>query len=135
VVLLDKSDMAFWTCNFFLLLFLYFVINSLIFLLHVVWFLWLRTFHRDVESLRLEKTSNIIYSNRPRLPTKRCLSTTTTRFFNISRDSDSSTSLGIPFQCLTTLSEKFVLISNPNLPWCNLRPSPLIQLLLTGSRG
>jgi len=34
---------------------------------------------------------------------------------NASRDGDSNTSLGSPFQCLTTLSEKkFFLISNLN---------------------
>ena len=38
------------------------------------------------------------------------LSATSTNFLNISRDSDSTTSLGSLFQCLTTLSEKFFVI-------------------------
>ena len=55
------------------------------------------------------------------------LSTTSKRFLNTSRDGDSTTSLGILFQCLTTLSvKKFFLISNLNLPWLNLRPFHLI---------
>ena len=50
-------------------------------------------------------------------------SATSTHFLITSRDGDSTTSLGSLFQCLTTLSVKKVfLISNPNLPWCNLRP-------------
>ena len=46
------------------------------------------------------------------------LSTTSKRFLNTSRDGDSTTSLGSPFQCLTTLPvKKFFLISSLNLPW------------------
>ena len=46
---------------------------------------------------------------------------------NTARDSDSTTSLGRPFQCLTTLSEKkFFLISNLNLLWYNLWPFPCV---------
>ena len=42
-------------------------------------------------------------------------------------DDDSTTALGNPFQYLTTLPEKkFLLISNLNLPWRNLRPFPLV---------
>ena len=49
------------------------------------------------------------------------LNITSTCFLNTSRDGDSSTSLGSPFQCLTTLSKKdFFLISNLNFPWWNL---------------
>jgi len=44
-------------------------------------------------------------------------STTSKWFLNASRDGDSATSLGSPFQCLTTLSVKtFLLITNLNLP-------------------
>ena len=51
----------------------------------------------------------------------------------MSRDSDSATSLGSLFQCLTTLLENnFFLISNLNLPWHNLRPFPLVLSLLPG---
>jgi len=54
------------------------------------------------------------------------LSATSTCLLNISRGCDSTTSLGSLSQCLTTLSvKKFFLISNLNLPWCNLRPLPL----------
>jgi len=38
--------------------------------------------------------------------------------------------------CSTALPKKtFLLISNLNLPWCNLRPPPLILSLFPGSRG
>jgi len=58
------------------------------------------------------------------------LSTTSKQFVNTFRDSDSTTSLGSLFQCLTSLSEKkFFLISNLNLPWCNLRPFALVLLV------
>ncbi|KAK4816523.1 hypothetical protein QYF61_017623 [Mycteria americana] len=47
-------------------------------------------------------------------------------------DDDSTTSLGSLFQCLITLSVKtFFLISNLNLPWCNLRPFHLVLWLVT----
>lgn len=42
---------------------------------------------------------------------------------NTSRDGDSNTSLSSPCQFITILSEnKLFLVSNLNLPWCNLRP-------------
>ena len=42
-----------------------------------------------------------------------------------------TTYLGSPFQYLTTLSEKnCFLTSNLNLPCCNLRPFPLVLLLV-----
>ena len=48
-------------------------------------------------------------------------------FKHTSRDGDSTTSLGSPFQCLTTLSlKKLFLISHLNFPWCNLRLFPLV---------
>lgn len=51
-------------------------------------------------------------------------------FLNSPRDSNSSTSLGSPFQGLTTLSVKtFLLLSNLNLPWCSLVLFPLVLLL------
>ena len=60
------------------------------------------------------------------------LSTTSTCLLNTSRDGDSTTSLGSLSNDLTTLSvKKFFLISNLNLPWCNLRPFPLVLLLVT----
>ena len=47
------------------------------------------------------------------------------------QDSD-STSLGSPFQYLTTLKEKkFFPISNLKLPWYNLCPFPLVILIIT----
>ena len=59
-------------------------------------------------------------------------SATSTRFLNPSRDGDSTTALGSLVQCLATLAVKtFFLISNLNLPWCNLRPLPLFLLLVT----
>jgi len=42
------------------------------------------------------------------------LSTTSKRFLNTSRDGDSTTFLGSPFQCLTTLSVKKLFLNlNP----------------------
>ena len=43
------------------------------------------------------------------------LGTTSRSFLNTSTDCDSAISLGSPFQCLTSLWEKFFLISNLNL--------------------
>ncbi|KAK4823265.1 hypothetical protein QYF61_000232, partial [Mycteria americana] len=58
------------------------------------------------------------------------LSATSTRLLNTSKDGNSTTSLGSLFQCLRTLSvKKIFLISNLNLPWCNLRPFLLILSL------
>ena len=62
------------------------------------------------------------------------LRTTSKCFLNTSRVGDSTTSLGSLFKCLTTLSEKFLLISNLNLPWCNLRSFPLVLLLEKSSK-
>ena len=44
------------------------------------------------------------------------LSTSSKHFLNISRDSDSTTSQGSPFQHLITLSEKFFLTSPEAIP-------------------
>ena len=55
-----------------------------------------------------------------------------TLLLNTSRDGDSTTSLGSPFQCPTTHpGKKYFLISSLNLPWCNLRPLPLVLSLIT----
>lgn len=52
------------------------------------------------------------------------LSATSSVFSNTSRNSDSTTSLGNPFQSSITPSvKKFFLISKLNLPWPNLRLS------------
>uniref|UniRef100_A0A8C3C123 Major facilitator superfamily domain containing 14B n=1 Tax=Cairina moschata TaxID=8855 RepID=A0A8C3C123_CAIMO len=52
-------------------------------------------------------------------------STTSNLSLSTPRDSDSTTSLGNPSQCLTALSEqRRLLISSLNLPWHNLRPFP-----------
>lgn len=58
------------------------------------------------------------------------LSATSTHLLNPSWNGDSLTSLGIVFQCLTTLAiKKSSLKSNPNSPFCSLRPFPLILSL------
>ena len=50
-----------------------------------------------------------------------------THLLNTSRGGDSTTTLGSLFQWSTTLRVKeFFLIPNLNLPWCNLRPFPLM---------
>ena len=58
------------------------------------------------------------------------LSTTSKRFLSTSRDGESTTSWGSPFQCLTTLSEKlFFLTTNLNLP-CHMKPFRLVLSLV-----
>ena len=65
----------------------------------------------------------------PVYPLNHWLCVTSALFLETSRGSDSTTSLGSLFQCLTTLSEEqFFLISNMNLPWHNLRSFPLVLL-------
>uniref|UniRef100_A0A8C8RN79 Kinesin-like protein unc-104 n=1 Tax=Pelusios castaneus TaxID=367368 RepID=A0A8C8RN79_9SAUR len=54
------------------------------------------------------------------------------RTLNVSKDRDSTTSLGNPFQCFTTLLvRKFFLISNLDLPSCNLKPLLLVLSSVT----
>lgn len=94
---------------------------------------------RFIESPRLEKNSKVIQSNCPPITSishyTMSLSTTSEHFLNTSRDSDSITSLGSLYHCLTTLAEKkFFLTSNFSHPWHNLRPFPLVLLLLCGRR-
>jgi len=86
---------------------------------------------RITESLKLGKENTKIIQCKhhpsPPCPLTVSLSATFPYFLNTSRDSDSPTSLGSLFQCLTTLSKKnFFLSSNLNLAWHNLRPLPLI---------
>lgn len=94
--------------------------------------------HQFIASLRLEKISMTIKpdpSSPPPHPLTVSPSVTSLRFLNTSRNGDPTTSLGNPSQCLTALLEKqSFLIPNRNLPWHNLRPSPLILLLLPGRR-
>jgi len=55
------------------------------------------------------------------------LNTTSKRSLNTTRLCDSTTSLGSPLQCLTTLSEKqYFLTSSLYLPWRSLKPFPLV---------
>ena len=66
----------------------------------------------------LEKASTVTKSNHQpilTMSTNMVLSATSEHFLNTSRDRVSTTSLGSPFQCLTTLLEKFFLISTLNL--------------------
>ena len=57
------------------------------------------------------------------------LSTTSNLFLNTPKDGDSTASLGNLFQCQTALSQKKgLLISKLNLPWCNLRLFPVVNL-------
>lgn len=52
-------------------------------------------------------------------------------FLNIFREGDSIPHLGSLFQCVKILSVKeFPLISNLNLPCCNMRPFPLVVSLV-----
>lgn len=73
------------------------------------------------ESVTLEEISAIIPSPTcdPTLPW--APSAMPSLSLNSCRDSNSITSLGSPFQCLIILSmEKFILMSDLNLPWCTL---------------
>ena len=90
---------------------------------------------RITESLRLEKTSKILYPNHHPItscPLPMSLSATSTWFLNTSRDGDSTTLLGSLFKCVTILSKnKFSQISNLNFPWHNWNPLPLILSIVT----
>lgn len=60
------------------------------------------------------------------------LSATSTRLWDTPRGGDCTTSLGSPVRCLTTLLvQKFFLMFNVNLSWCNLRPFCRILALVT----
>ena len=72
-----------------------------------------------IESLRLEKTSKTIWSNHQLITTMltyMLLSATSTHFLNVSRNSDSATSLGSLFQCIATPSEKIFFPDNQSEP-------------------
>ena len=77
-------------------------------------------YHRSLDSLRLEKTSQITRSHHPHHSHwTTSLSATSPHYLNTSRDS--------LCHCITALSEKkCFLISNLNLLSCNLRPFPLV---------
>lgn len=62
------------------------------------------------------------------------LSATSTWLLNPSSNGVSTTPLGSLFQVLLS-GEVFCLISNPNLPCFNLRPSPLVLFLWRRGRG
>ena len=82
------------------------------------------------------RSSSTAISPTPPCPLTTSLSATTPHFSNNSGDRDFTTPLRSPYQCLTTHSENnFFLLSNLNLPWHNLRPSPLVLSLLPGSRA
>lgn len=92
--------------------------------------------HTIIESLRLE------WPLRSPSPTMNpclwplyiiSLSDTSILFLNTSRNGDTTSSLGSPFQYLnTTLFEKkFFLTSNMHFPWHNLRPLSLVMVLVT----
>lgn len=93
---------------------------------------------RIIESLRFQKTSKVSeFSCPPTTPTKVLTEPSPqvhihTFFSNTSRDSASTTSMGSPFHCFTTLSmTEIFLISTLNLPWHNLRPFPLLLSFVT----
>ena len=59
------------------------------------------------------------------------LNTTSNRSLNTCRVGDSTTSLGSPLQCPTTLLEMhYFLPSSLSLPWHKLRPFPPVLLLV-----
>ena len=86
--------------------------------------------HRIIESPRLEKTCKIIQSNLPAniSPLNHAPQ------YNVSRAPPGTVTPPPPWAAcfITTLLEKkFFLMSNLNLPQCNLRPFPLVLLLVT----
>jgi len=93
--------------------------------------------NRITESLRtIIKIVQSDHKSTPPCPLTVSLSATSTWFLNTSRDGDPTATLSSLCHCLSTLSEqKFFLISNLNLPWCNFRPLHLILLPLPGRRG
>jgi len=88
--------------------------------------------HRIIESLKLEKTAKIPKFNPS--PSSLCplttsLSATSPCYWNTSRDSDTTTSLGSLCHCSTTPSKKrFFLIFIMNFHWHKLRPTPFILM-------
>lgn len=75
----------------------------------------------------LEKTFKVVESSRTCAPLTQVPKHLVHPSSKPSRDGDSTTSLGSPFQCLRTLSaKKLSLLPNLTLPWCRLRPSPLV---------
>lgn len=81
------------------------------------------------ESVNLEKNSKITKFNlrlNATIPTRlHCEMSCLYSFFKSSRDSDSTISLGSPFQCLTIPSVKtFFILSNPRLPCKHKAVSP-----------
>ncbi|KAJ7412206.1 proprotein convertase subtilisin/kexin type 4 [Willisornis vidua] len=89
--------------------------------------------HPDLAANYLEKSSKITKSTLCPMPTL-SLSATSRGSLGTSRDGNSTTSLGSPFQCLAILStENFLLLSNLNLPWCNLLLFPPLLSLFPGA--
>jgi len=81
--------------------------------------------HRIVELLRLERP--LRPSGPSHQPTPPCPLTTHCHIHAVPRGQWLHQRLRQPVHSLTTLLErKFFLISNLNLPWCNLRPFPLV---------
>lgn len=77
---------------------------------------------KDFQNLQVQPVTDPRFVNQTR-----ALSARSSQFLNASRGGDSTTSMGIPFQCLTTLSvEKFFLMSNLNHPWYSSRPFPSV---------
>ena len=87
--------------------------------------------HRIRESLRLEKTSKIIKSNHQLITTMPATRCPEVPYLHIFFEHLQGWWLNHFPGSLTTLSaKKFFLISNLNLPWCNLRAFPLILSLV-----
>ena len=83
----------------------------------------------------LEKTSKIIQSNHqpiPTMPSNSIPQCDLSMFLNISRDSDSTTSLGSLFQCIITLSENiFFPNTQPEFPLAQLEAIPSCPITVT----
>jgi len=119
---LSKSWIKFSSC--YSLYFLHCTAAKLLRPLHISRYLSLPLISQEHRIIKAGKTTAITTTNTSPLSTS--ISATSPVFLNTSKDGDSTTSLGSPFQHLTTLWEKkFFLISNLSLPWCNFRPSPL----------
>ena len=84
---------------------------------------------RTIESLRLEKTSEIIWSNCQHIPSMPTNHGPQCHIYTFLEHLQGWWLLTTPFE------KKIFLLSNLNLPQYNLRPFPLILSLLPGSRG
>jgi len=91
---------------------------------------------RSSSDHRIIKVGKVLQDPWP-IPTMPIMSPSATspQLWDTSRDGDSASSLGSCANTSLLFGEKIVPNIQPDLPWHNLRLSPLVLLLLSGSRG